>query len=224
MSQASYYQHLTSALGIPAGALDARVAVPGEALNGAADLLRQAGRDEARPFVVLAPGAAYGTAKRWPPAHFARLAADLVSQLGVQCVIVGTGADAATSAEILAAVPAVHRREVIDLCGRTDLERLAGVLALARACVSNDSGAMHLAAAAGVPLAALFGPTNERETAPVPRPGTPAHVLIHHVACRPCMLRDCPIDHPCMRNLAPDRVFGTVAGMLGDEREREARG
>ena len=75
-------------------------------------------------------------------------------------------------------------------------------MALADACVSNDSGAMHVAAAVGVPLAAIFGPTNERETAPLPHADAIAQVIIHPVSCRPCMLRECPIDHPCMRDLA----------------------
>jgi heptosyltransferase-2 len=85
---------------------------------------------------------------------------------------------------------------------------------LARACVSNDSGAMHLAGAVGVPLAALFGPTRERETAPLSPPGRPVHLLINHVFCRPCMLRECPIDHRCMRGLAPGAVVHTLLRLL----------
>ena len=67
-------------------------------------------------------------------------------------------------------------------------------MGLAAACVSNDSGAMHLAGAVGVPLAALFGPTREKETAPLTRTAD-VGLLIHHVWCRPCMLRECPFDH-----------------------------
>jgi heptosyltransferase-2 len=103
------------------------------------------------------------------------------------------------------------RPHVIDLAGATTLRTLAGALALARVCVSNDSGAMHLAAALGVRVVALFGPTREKETAPLARAARPATVLIHDVFCRPCMLRECPIDHRCMTGLDPARVQAAVA-------------
>jgi heptosyltransferase-2 len=104
---------------------------------------------------------------------------------------------------------------VIDLAGKTSLEMLAGVMSLASACVSNDSGAMHLAGAVGVPLAALFGPTREYETAPLMRAGARSEVLINPVWCRPCMLRECPIDHRCMKGLSPDAVSGAVERLMG---------
>ena len=110
-------------------------------------------------------------------------------------------------------LPPPARSAVIDLAGRTTLEQLAAVLSLARVCVSNDSGAMHLAAAVGTPLAALFGPTNEHETRPLAH--APTELLIEPVACRPCMLRECPIDHPCMRDLTPARVLTSVTRLLG---------
>jgi heptosyltransferase-2 len=69
---------------------------------------------------------------------------------------------------------------------------------------------MHLAAAVGVPVVAPFGPTNEHATAPLRRPGARSEVITHHVWCRPCMLRECPIDHRCMRGITPDRVFDAV--------------
>jgi heptosyltransferase-2 len=162
--------------------------------------------------VVFAPGAAYGTAKRWWPSHFAQLAADLIRQHGAQVVLAGSGADAATTDEIVGLVPGDVRDAVLNLAGRTSLGSLAAIMTLARVCVSNDSGAMHLAAAAGVPLAAIFGPTNERETAPLTH--APLDLLIHDVPCRPCMLRECPIDHPCMRDLAPSRVLASVNRLL----------
>ena len=88
-------------------------------------------------------------------------------------------------------------------------------MSLAAACVSNDSGAMHLAGAVGTPLAALFGPTREKETAPLTRHGGRSDVLINHVWCRPCMLRECPFDHQCMTGLKPERVFESVRVLMG---------
>ena len=100
--------------------------------------------------------------------------------------------------------------QVIDVTGETTLEMLAGLLGIAQACVSNDSGAMHLAAAVGTPVVALFGPTNEYETSPLTRQGRQSAVLTHRVWCRPCMLRECPIDHRCMKGITPERVFDTL--------------
>jgi heptosyltransferase-2 len=94
------------------------------------------------------------------------------------------------------------RRPVLNLAGRTDLPTLAGVLTHCRALVTNDSGAMHLAAAVGLGVTALFGPTNDRT-----RPLGEGHVVItNDVWCRPCMLRECPLDHRCMRGIEPARV------------------
>ena len=103
---------------------------------------------------------------------------------------------------------------MIDLCGATTLPVLAGAIAIARAFVSNDSGAMHVASAIGVPVAAIFGPTREHETRPLPRSGARTEVLLHPVWCRPCMLRECPIDHRCMKGLSPDRVFASVRDLM----------
>jgi heptosyltransferase-2 len=93
----------------------------------------------------------------------------------------------------------------------TDLPTLAGILAACRALVTNDSGAMHLAAAIGVRVTAMFGPTDERLTRPV---GDGHAVLSHPVWCRPCMMRECPIDHRCMRGIGVARVAGAVRQML----------
>src|SRR6185295_420126 len=95
-----------------------------------------------------------------------------------------------------------------NLIGRTDLAALAAVLTHCHALVSNDSGAMHVGAALGVDVTALFGPTNERETGPR---GTGRHtVLTSSVWCRPCMLRDCPLTHRCMRGISVGAVLGAI--------------
>jgi heptosyltransferase-2 len=205
---------LLRALDIPSGPLETRLVVSDAARGEARQLLTDRGWNGTRPLVAIAPGAAYGTAKRWPPGHFARLASRLVNDEGALCVFVGGAADAYTVRAVCDLLQLSDAPHTIDLCGRTTLSALAGVLALSRACVSNDSGAMHVAAAVGVPLAALFGPTNEQETAPLSYAGTPTHVLTHHVPCRPCMLRECPIEHPCMQELDPSRVLSVVTPML----------
>jgi heptosyltransferase-2 len=212
--QGAYYQSLVRALGVATGPLEPRIDVPVAATTAARALLTARGWDGVRPLMVIAPGAAYGTAKRWLPANFVRLVETWSRDGGLQCVMVGSPADRETTHWIAARVDTATRALTIDLAGVTSLETLAAVLSLAAVCVSNDSGAMHLAGAAGVPLAALFGPTREYETAPLTRQGGRADVLIHPVWCRPCMLRECPIDHRCMRGLRPEQVSASVARLL----------
>lgn len=213
MHQGAYYQYLTRELGIDSGPLEPALTVTDAAADAARRLLVERGWDGSRPLVACAPGAAYGTAKRWLPEYVAQLVARLVHERGATCVFVGSGADRETTGQIAAAVPADAAPHVLDLTGRTTIESLAGILAAASACVSNDSGAMHVAAAVGAPLVALFGPTNEYETSPLTREGRRAVVLTHPVWCRPCMLRECPIDHRCMTRITPGRVFDALDGL-----------
>jgi heptosyltransferase-2 len=175
--------------------------------------LAQLGVDRSKPLVGLAPGAAYGHAKRWPPNRVAELTTRL-SAAGANCLLVGAAGDRTAGREIESVLPPATR--VYNAIGRTDLRLLAGLLASCRGFVSNDSGAMHLAAAAGVPVTAIFGPTDERVTAPLGN----HDVIIHQVFCRPCMLRDCPIDHRCMRGIGVDRVFDAVSRRLSESGPR----
>ena len=164
--------------------------------------------DMQSPIVGFAPGAAYGHAKRWPPDRVAEVVTRLVRERGASCVMVGAVADRETGRAVESSLPAGV--PLVNLVGRTDLRLLIGVLARCDAFVSNDSGAMHLAAAAGVPVTAIFGPTKERVTAPI---GT-HDVLLHQVFCRPCMLRECPIDHRCMTRITSEEVFRSVERRL----------
>jgi heptosyltransferase-2 len=203
--QIDSYQRLVQALGFPQVPAEPRLEVPAAAKAAAACLLAEAGWDGRTPIVALAPGAAYGASKRWPPASFAALAQTLVGG-GLLPIMVGSSADVPTGREIESALGGSD--SVLNLIGRTDLPTLAGVLASARVLVSNDSGPMHLGAALGVPVTALFGPTDERVVGPRPaRRSPPSVVLTHHVWCRPCWLRECPLDHDCMRGIRVDEVF-----------------
>lgn len=218
--QVEYYQRLVGALGFPNGQPfpgQPHVAVSDELRGTGVRELKEAGWDGRRPLVALAPGAAYGDAKRWPPASFAELSRALAND-GIQSVMVGGRADLPVARQIEAAlgVPGAavgtpfDGDVVLNLMG-TDLPTLAGILSACRALVSNDSGAMHLGAALGLRVTAVFGPTNERLT----RPAGDGHVVLTSpVWCRPCMMRECPIDHRCMRGVGVDRVVGAVRQML----------
>ena len=210
MHQGEYYQYLVRELGMQTGSLEPALSIPTEAVTAARALLAERGWNGVSPLIVLAPGAAYGKAKQWIPSHVVRLVTDLARERRSTCVLVGSRGDAPTTAAIAAAVPGDCRARIVDLAGSTTLPVLAAVLGLARACVSNDSGAMHLAAAAGAPVVALFGSTNERATSPLMLAGVRAEVLTNPVWCRPCMLRECPIDHRCMTGIEPRQVLMAV--------------
>jgi heptosyltransferase II len=210
MHQGEYYQHLVRELGIATGPLEPAIAIPSGAIEDARRLLAQHGWDGRTSLIVLAPGAAYGKAKQWIPSHVVRLVTDLVHARGITCALVGSRGDAATTRAVRGAAPKDCQPRILDLAGATTLPVLAAVISLAAACVSNDSGAMHLAAATGVPVVGIFGSTNEKATSPLAHSGVPTEVLTHPVWCRPCMLRECPIDHRCMTGIEPARVLAAV--------------
>ena len=151
-------------------------------------------RGLARP-VVLAPGAEYGPAKQWPPEHYRALARELTRQ-GWAIAVVGLAKDRALGAAILDGVgPA------LNLCGETSLAELTALLAGAALLVSNDSGAMHLAAALGIPQLAVFGSTNPVWTGPINPRG---RVVYRSEWCSPCYARTCRFGHTrCLAELLP---------------------
>jgi len=211
LHQGAYYQALTTTLGMTPGPLHARVRPD---TDRARQLLRDIGLDLDEPFAVFAPGAAYGRAKQWLPERYAELAHMLIVKRGWSVVMVGANADRAVCREIERRLPAAGTRlnRLIDFAGKSDLATLAGILAVARAVVANDSGAMHLAGAVGTHVVAMFGATNETRTSPLAAgPDAPAPtILTHPVFCRPCMLRECPIDHRCMRGITAEKAFASL--------------
>ena len=209
LHQVEYYRHLVRALGFANGPGQAHIPLSDELRESGAEQLRGVGWDGLEPLLAIAPGAAYGGSKRWPPEYFAALVRSL-SEDGVRAVMVGSRADLPVGREIEAAVAASNGVSLLNLMG-TDLPTLAAVLVNCRALVSNDSGAMHLAVALGVRVTAVYGPTDERVTRPL---GDAHAVLTNPVWCRPCWLRECPIDHRCMRGIGVDRVAGAVRPML----------
>jgi len=206
--QVQYYLDLVRGLGIEAGDDRPRIQAQPATLAKSDALLASGGALPGMPIVGFAPGAAYGNAKRWPPERVAQVIAGLARQ-GVASLLVGAGADRVTGRAIESSLPAAT--PLVNLIGRTTLRQLVGVIARCRAFVSNDSGAMHVAAALGVPLTAIFGPTDERAT----RPAGDAEVILRDVFCRPCMLRECPIDHRCMKRIDVDTVLRSVMARLG---------
>jgi heptosyltransferase-2 len=206
----AYYLRLMASLGMPpvAGAPVA-LTVPAAAAENAAALLAERGVAADAVMVGFAPGAAYGSAKRWPPERVAEAIARLAPS-GVRSVLVGAGGDREIGAAIQAAIDPAARGAIVDLVGVTDVATLMAVLARCAVVVANDSGAMHVASAVGRPVVAIFGPTDERATAPM----GPHALVRHEVWCRPCLLRACPIDHRCLRGVTAGVVASEVAARL----------
>ena len=207
---ADYYAALVEACGLPRPTLALHAALPQGAKEEAGALLRAGGWDGSASVLACAPGAAYGTAKQWPPRHVADVASAWIAEGGL-VALVGAGADRPAADAVLGGVPESSRGAIVDLTGRTSLLALAGVLGLARRVLANDSGAMHLAAALGTPTVSVFGPTREWATAPI----GPHRILTHQVWCRPCMLRECPLDHRCMTGVTPGMVYDASLELLG---------
>jgi len=211
LHQVNYYRELVRGLGIDPGDDAIPTVTPQlSTLEKADALLGRNGISAGQRIAGFAPGAAYGTAKRWPPDRVAKVIHALARQ-GTTSVLLGAAADRDNGRAIESALPGGV--PVVNLIGRTSLGELIGVTARCATFVSNDSGAMHVAAALGIPVTAIFGPTDERVTAPWGA-GT-ADVVVRDVFCRPCLLRECPIDHRCMKRIDVDAIVKSVSGHLG---------
>jgi len=166
-------------------------------------LCRALGLDPEQPVIALCPGAEFGPAKRWPPRHFAALAAALAAR-GAASWLFGSGKDRDVAAAILAEAPGT----AVDLTGRTTLEDAIDLMAGARAVVANDSGLMHIAAALGRPLVALYGSSSPAHTPPLTRR---AELLWLRLECSPCYQRECPLGHlHCLNRLEPAAVLAAL--------------
>ncbi|MDP2963594.1 MAG: lipopolysaccharide heptosyltransferase II [Sulfurimicrobium sp.] len=161
-------------------------------------------------IAALCVGAEYGPAKRWPAAHFAELG-KLLRQEGYQVWLVGSAKDAEAGAE------AAHLSAgaCLDLCGKTSLNEAVDLLASASVIVSNDSGLMHVAAALGKPLVALYGSSSPGFTPPLSHK---ARILSLNLPCSPCFKRECPLGHlDCLMKLTPQRVLEQISTTINEE-------
>jgi heptosyltransferase-2 len=186
----------------------------------AADAVWRAFRlDDARHVIVLNTGGAYGAAKLWPAAHFGELARRLGAVPGTRVLVVCGPGESAIA------------REIVKRAGRDTVNSLADFplsIGLSKACVrradlmiTTDSGPRHFAAAFDVPVITLFGPTHMAWSETY---FAKAVHLQKKVPCGPCQLRECPLDHRCMRDLSPDGVFDAALDLLQRfPRDRRAR-
>jgi heptosyltransferase-2 len=194
-----------------------RLFVSETARTSAESALRSAGASENAWRCAIAPGASYGAAKCWPPERFALLADRLISECGADVIFFGTPDEK----EIAARIRSNMKSRAISLVGETSMRDLAALFASCSVFIGNDSGAMHVAAAAGLPVIGIFGSTDPEGTAPV----TEQFTLIREpVSCSPCFLRRCPVDHRCMARITVDSVFTAAKQLKNSTKNLSVRG
>jgi len=206
--EVEYYLHLLERLGIPRPESPSlRVAVTEDERAAMASLLERRGINRGKPVLAINPGATYGSAKRWYPDRFAAVADALSEEWGAGVVVLGSAAEAPLAGEIEAEM----RRPPVNLAGRTTVREMMALLSLSSFLVSNDSGPMHIGAALGVPLVAIFGPTDWRRTSPW---ASRSRIVRGNVDCSPCMLRECNRGHECMLGVTAEMVIDAARGLL----------
>ncbi len=197
------YKRLLTPLGIPLSQTPPSLYMEPKEMAESKELLYQRGYQRGKKLIGINPGAAYGSAKCWPPERFRALALQLLEKLDAYIVFFGDASTAALVKEIILGLP----EKVIDLAGVTSLRELACIIKDCDVLVTNDSGPMHIGAAFNVPLVALFGSTDEVLTGPY---GQGENVIHKKVKCSPCFKRVCPIDFPCMKGISVDDVVDRV--------------
>jgi heptosyltransferase-2 len=197
------------ALGLPADA-SAPPAVPQPSLQTDSDnqarLLARLDLNQNRPVLAMMPGAEYGPAKQWPPGSFAAVAREMGGR-GYQVWVLGSDRDAQAGREIAEG----SEGAAINLCGRTRLLDAVDLLGLAEQAVANDSGLMHVAAAVGCRVVALYGSTSPAFAPPLTDRG---QTLYLGLDCSPCRQRECPLGHlRCLTELTPQQVVDALVAV-----------
>ena len=183
--------------------------VPNAPSQRASQILAEAGARPGVPRIAVGAGASYGSAKCWPPERFAKALNEFLQRSDADVILFGTPAESAVSAAIARDL----HSPPIDLTGKTAIADLPALLSHCHLFLGNDSGAMHVAAAVGLPVVAIFGPTDPHGTAPV----TPRATIVQQQPhCSPCFLRRCPIDHRCMLAVTPAMVSAALLSRLSE--------
>ena len=183
--------------------------VPDASRQRAAQILLEAGSRPHAARIAVGAGASYGSAKCWPPDRFAKALNVLLSHTDADVILFGTPGELPVSAAIAAEL----QRPPINLTGKTSIADLPALLSQCHLFLGNDSGAMHVAAAVGLPVVAIFGPTDPKGTAPV----TPRLTIVQQKPyCSPCFLRRCPTDHRCMTAITPAMVESALQTKLAE--------
>jgi heptosyltransferase-2 len=173
--------------------------------------------DDGLPCIGINAGAAYGPAKRWPAERFAAVAEQIAQHYDCRWILLGGGGDleVATAIEQGLLQADIPTKEIVNVAGKTSLHDLFLLLKMCSVLITNDSGPMHVAAALGTPLVAIFGSTSAELTGPL---GPQSVVVQDKPSCSPCFLRECPIDMRCMTRVTADQVVREVLKLCSGER------
>jgi len=205
--QVHYYLDLVKHLFKPDKDPSVAIEATEQEREDARQLLAQHGIQPRDRFLVLNPGAAYGSAKRWDELRFAETGDRFAKEFGLAVVIIGSASETSAAERVKSHMKA----PAAILTGKTTLETLMGVLAECSLMITNDSGPMHIAAALGTPTVAVFGSTDDRVTGPV---GSQTRIVKTPVNCSPCLLRECPIDHRCMERVSVADVYRAARELM----------
>lgn len=174
-------------------------------------LLTKFGLQQARPLLILCPGAEYGPAKRWPESYYAAVAEKKINE-GWQVWLMGSAKDKPVADAICAQLNGVDQAHCYSLAGVTQLDEAIDLMALADAVVTNDSGLMHIAAALQRPMVVLYGSTSPTFTPPL---AEQVRIVSIPVDCGPCFERECPQKHHrCLQDLPPQRVLDALTELV----------
>jgi 3-deoxy-D-manno-octulosonic-acid transferase/heptosyltransferase-1 len=158
---------------------------------------------EDKKFIAINP-IAYWETKLWDNEKFARLADYIKTRLNIEVVFTGS------ERERLEQIVGMMKSKAVNLGGETSLPALAALYKKALLVITTDSGPMHLAAAVGTPVIALFGPTDPRRTGPY---GAGHTIIRTELPCSPCFLKKCPTKK-CMRDISPEQVMAVIEEKL----------
>ncbi|MFV8439023.1 lipopolysaccharide heptosyltransferase II [Vibrio owensii] len=159
------------------------------------------------PVVGLCPGAEFGPAKKWPETHYAEVASAMANA-GKQVWLFGSQKDLETCNNIKQLVPQEHQHQIHVLAGQTSLIEAVDLLAACQTVVANDSGLMHVAAAVGCNVVAVYGSTSPKYTPPL---AEKVEIVHTDIDCRPCFKRECPLGHlNCLNQLSPQKVISKI--------------
>jgi heptosyltransferase II len=202
------YLHLVAALGANPEPLLPRLEVSAEELAAVKQRFSLA---TDAPWFGLNPRAEYGPAKRWPPEHFLAASAEAQKRTNCRWLILGGPTDIALATEMTHSLGRLFpSAPPLNLAGQTSLRELCALLKLCRVLLTNDTGPMHVAAAVGTPVVAIFGSTSPELTGPGLPGDSTHHLLKSYAACAPCFRRVCPIDLRCMTGINVERVVDAV--------------
>lgn len=205
--QVYYYLEMLNALGMGIVDDDPTIKVSAEAGNMASKILNSYNIQDGELLVGINPGASFGSAKRWLPERYAMLSDMISESFDAKVLLFGSSREKVVSEMIVR----LAKSDIVDIAGKTSLIEAMALIEKCSIFVTNDSGLMHIAAALHIPVVAVFGSTDPITTSPR---GNGTIIVRKELSCSPCLKRECPIDHKCMRMIEVDEVYQHVREIL----------